>query len=130
MCFIADDIVKCNFCDIAVHDARILRRMNPGETRLWIVSELGSQFLPMYCRLSEKARQKVCDYALSSVEVTLARLVSHEPFAKIQQQQFFKTAKFFLVTKTADACGGFLVPIDFRDIVHVVFRGELDELVD
>ena len=105
MCFIADEVVRHNFSDVAVHDARILRRMKQGETRLWIISELGSHFLPMYCKLNEWRKQEEKEYCLSAVEVTVARLLRNDPFDKARSKQFLSTAQFYLVTKGADMHG-------------------------
>lgn len=130
MCFIADEVVRYNFSDIAVHDARILRRMRQGETRLWMISELGSQFLPMYCKLNEWRKQEEKEYCLSAVEVTVARLLRNDPFDKARSKQFLDTAQFYLVTKGADMHGGSIAPIDFRDIVDLVYSGNANSLVD
>lgn len=129
MCFIADDVVRYNFSDVAVHDARILKRMKQGETRLWIINEVGSQFLPMYCKLNEVERQQEKDYVLSSVEVTLARLLRNESFDKVRSEIFLNTAQFYLVVKGAGVHDGTIDPIDFRDIVNLVYGGKADSLV-
>lgn len=130
MCFIADEVVRYNFSDVAVHDARILKRMKQGETRLWIISELGSQFLPMYCKMNEAIRQEQKEYVLSAVEVTLARLLSNDPFDKARQKQFLSTAQFYFVTKGADMHSGSIVPTNFRDIVDLVYSGDAGHLVN
>lgn len=130
MCFIADDVVRYNFSDVAVHDARILRRMKQGETRLWIISELGSQFLPMYCKLNEAERQQEKEYVLSSVEVTVARLLLHDPFEKARSQQFLETAQFYFVTKGVGVYDGTIAPVGFSDIVNLVYSGKADHLVN
>jgi hypothetical protein len=120
MCFIADEVVRHNFSDVAVHDARILRRMKRGEVRLWIVSELGSQFLPMYCRLTEVARQGDYEYVLSAVEVTIMRLLQSDPLSMARQKQFFDTARFYFVTKGVGACDGSIESASFCDVVNLV----------
>lgn len=130
MCFIADEVVRYNFSDVAVHDARILKRMKQGETRLWIISELGSQFLPMYCRMNEAIRQEQKEYVLSAVEITIARLLNNDPFDKARQKQFLSTAQFYFVAKGADMHSGSIVPTNFRDIVDLVFSGDAKHLVN
>lgn len=130
MCFIADEVVRYNFSDVAVHDARILKRMKQGETRLWIISELGSQFLPMYCKLNEANRQQEKEYCLSAVEVTVARLLRDDPFDRARQKQFLDTAQFYLVTKGAGMYDGSVDPIDFLDIIDLVYSGKANHLVD
>ena len=129
MCFIADDVVRYNFSDVAVHDARILKRMNEGETRLWIISELGSQFLPMYCKLGEAKKQQEKEYALSSVEIAIARLLNPDSFERLRSRQFLSTAQFYFVTKESKMRKGAIVPIDFKDVVGFVYMGEADCLV-
>jgi hypothetical protein len=130
MCFIADEVVRYNMSDVAVHDARILRRMRKGETRLWIINELGSQFLPMYCKLLEAARQEDKDYVLSAVEVTVARLLRDDPFDKARQKQFLDSAQFYFITKGAGAYDGSIDSVDFRDVVHLVYCGDANHLVN
>lgn len=120
MCFIADEVVRYNFSDVAVHDARILRRMKQGEVRLWVISELGSQFLPMYCKLTERRQQEDKEYVFSAVELTVARLLRDEPFDRARQKQFLDTAQFYFVVKGADVYGGIIDPVDFGDIVDLV----------
>lgn len=130
MCFIADEVVRYNFSDVAVHDARILKRMNNGEVRLWIISELGSHFLPMYCKVGEWRKQSAKEYALSAVEITVGRLLSNGPFDKRKNSQFFKTARFYLVTKGCDVWSGSVVPIDFRNVVDLVYCGKANGMIE
>ena len=129
MCFIADDVVRYNFSDVAVHDARILERMKKGETRLWIISELGSQFLPMYCKLGEAKKQQDKEYALSSVEIAIARLLNPDSFEKLRSRQFLSTAQFYFITKKSKTRDGVIFPISFKDVVDFVYMGEANCLV-
>lgn len=129
MCFIADEVVRFNFSDVAVHDARKLRRMKQGEVRLWVIHELGSLFLPMSCRMTEAARQEDKEYVLSAVEVAIGRLLRNDEFEKARQKQFFSSAQFYFVSKGSGSYDGSIVPVDFRDVVSLVFNGKADHLV-
>lgn len=128
MCFIADEVVRFNLSDVAVHDARKLRRMKPGEVRLWIIHELGSLFLPLSCKMSEAARQEDKEYVLSAVEIAIGRLLRKDEFEKARQKQFFSSAQFYFVSKGVGSCDGSITPVDFRGIVSLVFNGQADHL--
>jgi hypothetical protein len=129
MCFIADDVVRYNFSDVAVHEKRILARMHEGETRLWIIHEFGSQFLPLYCKTGEWQRQGKNGRYLCSVEVTIARLLRNDELQQVQNKIIFDSAQYFIVTKGRDIRSGTITPVSFSDVVHLVFCGKADHLV-
>lgn len=121
MCFIADDVVRYNFSDVAVHDARILRKMQTREVRLWIIHELGSQFLPLSCKVNEWRAQTKKDLYLCSAEVAIARLLRTDELQKVQNKTVLDSANYYLVAKGDDARSGTITPIGFGDVVRLVF---------
>jgi hypothetical protein len=121
MCFIADNIVKYNFSDVAVHDARILKKMRCGEYRLWVVTEFGSHFLPLNCKMSEYKKQQENDYFLSAVHVTIAKMLRHDVCQQAQNRILFRSAEFYLVGKGANVFSGTIEPMSFPDVVRFVF---------
>lgn len=129
MCFIADEIVRYNFSDVAVHDKRILRRMQENESRLWIVHEMGSMFLPLSCRLSEFSAREKHNRFLSSVEVIIGRFLRADELQKIQNRIVFDSARYFIVIRQT-AIKGEILPISFKEIVNLVFDGKANHLVD
>jgi hypothetical protein len=129
MCFIADRIVRYNLSDVAVHDARKLKKMRCGEYRLWIVTEFGSQFLPLSCKMSEWKNQELNDYYLSAVHVVIARfLTTHDGWQQAQNRILFSSAEFYLVGKGADVFSGTIEPMSFPDVVRFVFFGQSVEI--
>lgn len=128
MCFIADDVVRYNFSDVAVHDSRILRKMLAGEVRLWIINELGSQLLPLYCRLKEFYSQEVLEYQLSAAEVAIARMLRIDELAKAENRTVRVDSQFYLVTKGCNEWDGTIVPVKFADVVNLVLVGHSGQL--
>jgi hypothetical protein len=129
MCFIADDVVRYNFSDVAVHDFRIIKKMIPGEARLWIIHEFGSQLLPLCCKINEWREQGKDDRYLSSVEVNITRMLRTDELQKAQNKVIFDSAKYFIVAKGSDSRTGTITPVSFGDVVHLVFSGKADHLV-
>lgn len=129
MCFIADDIVRYNFSDVAVHDARILKKMQIGEARLWMIHELGSQFLPLCSKINDWRAQQRKDVYLCSVEVMMARLLRTDPLQKAQNKAVLDSAKYFIVVKGESAAAGKIEPIEFSDVINLVFRGKADSVL-
>jgi len=125
MCFIADEVVRYNLSDVAVHDKRILSRMRSGEMRLWIVNELGSHFVPMYCGVNDWKKQELHEAPLSAVEVTLAKCLTDDVIGRLLRG----SSRFYLVCKGGDAFSGTIAAISLADIVHLVYGGNADHLV-
>lgn len=129
MCFIADSIIRYNFSDVAVHDRRILKKMRPNEVRLWVINETGSQFVPMYCRLAQWHEPEQVIHDFSAVEITLARYMRIDAFAKRAQEVIWDHSEFYLVTKGSDRWSGSITPIEFCDLVRLVFVDTTGKLV-
>lgn len=125
MCFIADNVVRYNMSDVAVHDKRILSKMRAGETRLWIVNEFGSQFPPMYSKLGDWKKQELHEAPLCAVSVTLAKQLQNNVLSK----RLKESSELYLVCKGDDAYGGTVAAISLADIVHLVYGGDADHLV-
>jgi hypothetical protein len=121
MCFMADDTVRHNLSDVAVHDARILKKMCCGEVRLWIVTEFGTHFLPMSCKVGEWKKQESKDYVFSSAEVMIARLLRIDLDGAILNKSLFASAKFYMVAKGYDSFSGSITPISFADLTSLIF---------
>jgi hypothetical protein len=130
MCFIADDVIRYNFSDVAVHDARILKKMQAGEARLWIIHELGSQLLPMSCKVNQWRDQIKKDLFLCSLEVVIARLLRNDEFQKAQNKAILDSSKYFIILKGADRLSGSITPIKFEEVVDLVFNKKVKPAVD
>ena len=130
MCFEAEDTVIHNWTDVAVHDRKILNKMRQGDTRLWIISELGSCFLPLYCKMYEKQKQEEDEYEFSAVEVYFARFIEGNRLASRQNSIFRKTAKFYFITKGSGEYDYSVVPVSFLDAVDFVFCGQGSSFID
>lgn len=124
MCFEAEDVVKYNFCDVAIHDRKILDKMLPGETRLWIIYELGSVFLPMYCKLTENYVLNELNYAFSTVEVHMLRFAKEDSLGSIQSRIARDTSRFYFITKGHDWNKHSIVPTDYKSVMDLVFCGK------
>jgi hypothetical protein len=130
MCFIADDVVRYNFSDVAVHDARILKKMQCGEVRLWIIHELGSQLLPMSCKINEWRDQAKKNFYLCSLEVIVTRLLRIDALQKAQNKIILDSSKYFLVRKGNDRFSGSITPIKFEEVLQLVFQKKSKPAVD
>jgi hypothetical protein len=128
MCYIADSVVRYNLSDVAVHDARKLKKMRCGEYRLWIVTEFGSHFLPLSCKMSEWKNQEQNDYRLSAVHVIIAKLLTTRGWQQAQNRILFGSAEFYLVGKGADVFSGTIEPMSFPDVVRFVFFNQPVEI--
>lgn len=128
MCFEAESILRNNWTDVAVHDRKILEKMRQGETRLWAVYELGSAFLPMYCRLYEKGEQKDSQHEVSAVEVFMLRFFKEDQFGAVESK-FRKATKFFLITKGSSEYDFIAVPLSLFAVVDLVFCGNANFLL-
>lgn len=126
MCYLAEDILLHNWTDVAVHDRRILDNTKPGEFRLWIVTEVGTLFPPMFCRLHQEYRSHASGcLRMSAVEVHLMRLAG-SPAGGMLSQKFYDSIKntpkkFFLIGKGVDDWSGSIEPIGLSDIMDFAF---------
>lgn len=125
MCFIADETLRYNLSDVAVHDKRILSKMRQGDVRLWIVNELGSHFVPMYCGMNDWKKQELHEAPLSAVEVTLAKCLTNDVIGRFLKN----SSQFYLVCKGNNSYSGSITAISLADIVHLVYGGNADHLV-
>ncbi|MGA1645964.1 MAG: hypothetical protein ACO4AV_13405 [bacterium] len=124
MCFEAENVVKYNWTDVAIHDKKILDRMLPGETRLWIISELGSVFLPMYCKLTEKTSNEYLNHSFSGVEVHMMRFFKEDQLGTIQSKITRDTSSFYFIAKGHGLHSYSVVPVDFMSVMDLVFCGK------
>lgn len=130
MLYEAEDVVKYNSTDVSIWDRKLMNRTRSGETRLWWIHELGSQCLPMYCRLNEKQKQEDEDYFLSSVEAILLRFAKDDRLSEMQTKILLSTSQFYFITK---GCGDYdysVTRADFRDVMDLVFCGKYTQLFD
>jgi hypothetical protein len=130
MIFEAENIVRHNWSDVAVHDQKLLNKMRPGDTRLWIISEFGSHFLPMYCKLYEKQKQEESEYTFSSVEVHLMRFVKDDRLGQMQSKLLRASSKFYFITKGYGLYDSVITPSDFRSVMDLVFCGNASHIID
>ena len=124
MCFEAENVVKHNWTDVAIHDKKILDKMRPGETRLWIIYELGSVFLPMYCKLTENHEPNGLNYAFSAVEVHMLRFAKEDSLGSIQSKIARDSSRFYFITKGHDWSGHTITPSDYKFVMDLVFCGK------
>lgn len=130
MCYEAESVVKHNFCDIAVHDKKLLNKMRPGDTRLWIISEFGSHFLPMYCKLYEKYRQEESEYELSVAEVHMMRFLKNDRLGEIQSKIARATSKFYFITKGFGRYDYSVTSASFGIVLDLVFNGKANQFLN
>ena len=130
MCFEAEDIVLHNWTDVAVHDRKILSKMRYGDTRLWVISELGSIFLPMYCKLYEKQKQEEAEYEFSSVEIYALRLLKSDRLSEMQSKITQATGRFYFITKGSGNYDYNVVPTNFGSLVDLVFCGKANQFLN
>lgn len=126
MCFESENIVKYNWTDVAIHDRKIIDEMRPGDTRLWVIWELGSLFLPMYCKLSQKAQLEE-NYKLTSVEIYMLRAFKEDQFAKAQTRLLLDakaTCRYYFITKGSDDYSSVISPATFNSVMDLVFCGK------
>jgi len=130
MCYEAENVVKHNWVDIAVHDKEIINKMRPGDTRLWIISELGSNFLPLYCKLYEKHRQEESEYELSVAEVHMMRFLRGDRLGEIQSKIARATSKFYFITKGFGGYDYSVTPATFGSVLDMVFCGKANQFLN
>lgn len=130
MCFESESVVLHNWTDVAVHDKKILNSMRPGDTRLWMIHEFGSLFLPMYCKLYEKRKQEESEYDFSSVEVHLLRLAKDDRLGSAQSKILRATGKFYFITKGHGEYDYSVVPADFCSVMDLVFCGKASQFLN
>ncbi len=104
--------------------------MRPGDTRLWIISEFGSQFLPLYCKLYEKRKQEESEYDFSAIEILMLRYVKDGRLAAMQRKIALSSSKFYFITKTSSDYGGLVVPASYRDVMDLVFNGKINRFLE
>jgi hypothetical protein len=125
MCFQAEDIVRYNWTDVAVHDRKILENTKPRERRLWIVTELGTMFPPMFCRTHEEHRCYQRGYTpMSAMEVLLMKMArghGEKLPCETGTEAIKRSASYFIVCKGSDDWSGSIEPIDFCDIMALAF---------
>jgi len=126
MCFESENTVRHNWTDVAIHDRRIIDEMQPGDTRLWVIWELGSLFLPMYCKLSEESQLKE-DYKLTSVEIYMLRFFKEDQFATAQTRVLMDAkvnCKYYFIIKGTNDYNSLICPTTFHSVVDLVFCGK------
>ena len=126
----AENVVRHNWSDVAIHDKRIVEKMFPGETRLWIVWELGSLMPAMYCKLTEKESMTKTDHCFSAVECYMMRYMREGDFSDIQSQIARNTSKFYFVTKGYGNYDYSVVPASFRTVMDLVFCGRANSFLN
>jgi hypothetical protein len=124
MCFEAENTVKHNWTDIAIHDKKILDKMLPGEVRLWIIYEFGSVLLPLYCKLSEHYVLNELNYSFSAVEVHLLRFAKEDSLGNVQNKIARATSSFYYISKGFGNYDYSVVPTDFHSVMDLVFCGK------
>ena len=124
MCFEAENVVKHNWTDVAIHDKKILDKMIPGETRLWIIYELGSVFLPLYCKLTEHYVLNELNYSFSAVEVYLLRFAKEDALGSVQSKIARATSNFYFIAKGCDDYHYSVTSADFLSVMDFVFCGK------
>ncbi|MEY3683207.1 MAG: hypothetical protein RLZZ289_1743 [Bacteroidota bacterium] len=129
MCFAAEDVVKHNWTDVAIHDRKILEKMRHGETRLWAIYELGSAFLPMYCRNHENKHSGATQHEFSAVEVFLMRFFKEHEMGQVEAS-FRKHTKFYFITKGSSDYDYTIIPTTIFDVVDLVFCGQANHLLN
>ena len=128
MCFAAEDVVKHNWTDVAIHDKKILEKMRPGETRLWAIYELGSAFLPMYCKNSENRHSDATPHEFAAVEVFMMRFFKEHEIGQVEAS-FRKSTKFYFITKGFSEYDYLVAPSTLSDVVDLVFCGNANYLL-
>ena len=119
----AEDVIRHNWSDVSIWDKKIIDKMLPGETRLWIIWELGSLMPAMYCRLSEKEAMTKTDHCFSAVECYMLRFMKEGEFNDVQSQIARNTSKFYFVTKGYGNYDYSVTPVPFRSVMDLVFCG-------
>jgi len=128
MCFEAENVVKHNWTDVAVHDRKIIEKMRAGDTRLWAVYELGSAFLPMYCRNHEKTNDQNTQHEFAAVEVFMMRFFKEHAIGLVEGT-FRRNTKFYFITKGHSDYDYDVVPTTIFDVVDLVFCGKANHLL-
>lgn len=128
MCFEAESIVSANWTDIAVHDLNVIRKMRPGETRLWAIYELGSSFLPLYCKLSENIHGGENQHEFAAVEVFMMKFLKEHEMGQVEAA-FRKNTKFFFIRKGYSRYDYSVTPTNLFDVVDLVFSGKANYLL-
>lgn len=126
----AENVVRHNWSDVAIYDQRIVEKMNPGETRLWIIWELGSLMPAMYCKLTEKESMTKTEHCFSAVECYMMRFVKEGPLCDIQSRIARETSKFYFVTKGHGNYDYSVAPATFRSVMDLVFCGGANSFLD
>ena len=129
MCFTAEDVVKHNWTDVAIHDKKILEKMCPGETRLWAIYELGSAFLPMYCRTYENRHSNATQHEFAAVEVFMMRFFKEHEMGQMEAC-FRKHTKFYFITKGVCDDDYLIIPSTLSSVVDLVFCGNANYLLN
>ena len=129
MCFESEDIVRHNWCDVAVHDRKIVNKMRSGDTRLWVISEIGSVFLPMYCKLYEKQKQEEAEYELSSVQIHMLRFLKNDRLGATQSEIARKTSRFYFITKGNGEYDYSISATNFSAVLDLVFCGSVNHFL-
>ena len=130
MCFEAEDVVRYNWADVACHDLTTINKMRPGDTRLWVIHELGSLFLPLYCKMHEKRKQEESEYEFSSLEINMLRMMKDDPLASIQNKIIRETAQFYFIRKGFGNYDYNITPSDFRSVMDFTFCGKASRYLD
>lgn len=129
MCFTAENTVRHNWTDISCHDKKILEKMRPGETRLWAIYELGSAFLPMYCRTYENSHSNATQHEFAAVEVFMMRFFKEHEIGQVEAS-FRKSTKFYFITKGFSEYDYLVTPSNLSDVVDLVFCGSANHLLN
>lgn len=130
MCFESETVIKYNWCDVAVHDRKIVNKMRPGDTRLWIINEFGSHFLPMYCKLYEQQKQEESEYDFSVIEVHMLRFMKDDRLAVTQNEIARATSQFYFITKGDGDYDYSVTPTNFNAVLDLVFCGKANQFLN
>lgn len=114
----AEPIVKYNWLDVALHDKRKLDKASTGCVFAWILSELGSTMIPMYCMADEKQIIEGTGhkYLTSRINTFIISIDKNEVFG-------LENYSFYLVVKGDTPDAGDIIPVDLVSFVEFTAHG-------
>ena len=114
----AEPVLRHNWLDVALHDKMKIDAAPYDHVYIWIVTEVGSHLIPMYCETKEKLK----------IEGTQYNYVGHPIYSFVTRNNTTPLCNlpdhsYYFVVKRRTPDGGDIIPIDLDSFIDLVSIG-------
>jgi hypothetical protein len=114
----AEPIVRHNWLDIALHDKIKIEEASYDHVYVWVVTEIGSHLIPLYCELKQKQKIEGTQYTyISSCIYDFVTSNNLTRFCRLSDHSYY------LVVKKRTLNGGDIIPVELKPFIEFISYG-------